>query len=263
MSEQKDVIYETAEDGIATITVNRPKSLNALTYAIVNELTDFFTSVKNDDKVRAVIITGAGDKAFIVGADINELLDDVPLLERKNIMMRAHRLFGLMENLGKPVIAAVNGYALGGGCELAMACTLRITSDKARFGLPEITLGMIPGYGGTQRLPRLVGKGLALEMLLTGDPIDAEEAWRIGLVNKVVTPEQLMGKACKMAKTIISRGPMAVKYAIEVVNRGLDMNLDQALELEADYMVSVFATEDAKEGLKAFVEKRKPAFKGR
>ncbi len=261
MNEGKDILFETTEDGIGMVTINRPKALNALKYSMRDELIEYFTTIKDDDSKKAVIITGAGEKSFVVGADIKELEEEKTLIERKEIMMCAHYLFGLIENLGKPVIAAVNGFALGGGSELALACTLRIASENAMFGLPEIKLGIIPGYGGTQRLPRLVGKGRALEMILTGDPIDAQEAWRIGLVNKVVPLDKLIEEATSIAKTIMSRGPLAVKTAIEAVNRGMDMKLDQALEMEAESMVQVFATEDAREGLRAFIGKRKAVFK--
>lgn len=258
----KEILFEV-KDRVGIITINRPDIMNAMTYAMRDEILEAVISIEDDPGVGAVILTGIGDKAFMSGADINELDTSTPVLERKEIMMRAHRLCRAMETMGKPVIAAINGVALGGGCELAMACTMRVAAGNASFGQPEIKLGMIPGYGGTQRLPRLVGRGRAQEMLLFGDMIDADEAFRIGLVNKVVPLPELMPRALSMA-TKLSRLPMlAVKYALEAVDRGLDMTIDQALELEADYVVRVFSTDDAYEGLKAFIEKRKPNFKGK
>jgi enoyl-CoA hydratase len=262
MSDSKDILYEK-KDRVGIITINRPEVRNAMTYAIRDELRDLFAEIKDDPDVGAVIITGAGDMAFISGADISELRHDNPPLERKEIMMRAHRVFRAMETIGKPVIAAINGVALGGGMELAMACTIRIASKTARFGQPEIKLGMIPGYGGTQRLPRIVGVGRALEILLTGEMISAEEALRIGLVNQVVPLEDLMPTALELAKKIARMPALAVKFLLEAVDRGMNMSLDQALEFEADLMVHVFSTEDAYEGLQAFLEKREPVFKGK
>lgn len=262
MPEDKDILYEI-EDRVGTITVNRPEARNAMTYGMRDELIRLFTEIRDDPGVRAVILTGSGDKAFISGADIKELDRETLPLERKEIMMAAHRLSRAIETLGKPVIAAVNGAALGGGCELAMACTFRVASENARFGQPEIKLGMIPGYGGTQRLPRLVGRERALEMLLFGEMIDAREALRIGLVSRVVPLSGLMGAARSMAEALAAMPAMAVKFALEAVDRGLDLPLEQALEMEADYIVQVFSTEDAREGLKAFIEKRKPGFKGK
>lgn len=262
MPKFNEILFEV-KDRVGIITINRPDIMNAMTYAMRDEMLEAVISIKDDPGVGAVILTGCGDKAFMSGADINELDTSTPVLERKEIMMRAHRLCRAMETMGKPVIAAINGVALGGGCELALACTMRVAADNASFGQPEIKLGMIPGYGGTQRLPRLVGRGRAQELLLFGDMIDAQEAFRIGLVNKVVPLSELMPRALSMAKKLTRRPMLAVKYALEAVDRGLDMTIDQALELEADYVVRVFSTDDAYEGLKAFIEKRKPNFKGK
>jgi enoyl-CoA hydratase len=258
----QEITYEI-KNRVGVITINRPEAMNAMTYKMRDELAEVIARIKDDPAVGAAVITGAGDKAFMSGADIRELDTSTPILERKEIMMRAHRLCRALETLGKPVIAAVNGVALGGGCELCMACTFRIAAENARFGQPEIKLGMIPGYGGSQRLPRLVGKARALEMLLLGGMIDAQEAHRIGLVNRVVPLPELMPAALDMADKLAQMPPLAVKFALAAVDRGLDLALDQALELEADYVVQVFSTEDAYEGLKAFIEKRRPVFKGR
>lgn len=262
MTNFQDIGYEI-KDKICVITINRPKVLNAMTYRMRDELFELFSRIKDDPEVRVVVITGSGDRAFMSGADIKELKGDLPALERKEIMMRAHRLMRAIETLGKPVIAAINGVALGGGCELAMACTLRIASENARFGQPEIKLGIFPGYGGTQRLPRLVGAGPALELLLTGKMIDTNEAFRIGLVNQVVPPSELMPAATELARSLVKMPPLAIKFILEVVDRGMEMSLNQALELEADLMVQVFSTGDAYEGLQAFIEKREPVFKGK
>ncbi len=258
--------YETLivekRDGIAIVTINRPKVLNALNATVIEELGRCFSELKDDPEVGAVILTGAGEKAFVAGADISGLVELDPL-EGKMFAEKGQAVFNLIENLGKPVIAAINGYALGGGCELAMACTIRIASEKAKLGQPEVNLGIIPGYGGTQRLPRLVGKGIAMELILTGRMVDAQEAYQIGLVNKVVPPEKLMDEAVEMAKTILSKGPLAVKFAMEAVNRGLEVNLEEGLKIEADLFGMCCATEDKVEGTKAFLEKRKPNFKGK
>ncbi len=256
------LIVEKREDGIAVVTINRPKVLNALNATVIDELEKCFTELKDDPQVKAVILTGAGDKAFVAGADISGLVELNPL-QGKEFAERGQRVFNLIENLGKPVIAAINGYALGGGCELAMACTLRVASEKAKLGQPEVNLGIIPGYGGTQRLPRLVGKGRAMELILTGRMVDAQEAYQIGLVNKVVPHEKLMDEAIELAKTIMSKGPLAVKYAMEAVNRGLEVSLEEGLRIEADLFGICCATEDKTEGTKAFLEKRKPNFQGR
>ena len=247
---------------VTTVTVNRPKVLNALSSQTVEALTAVLIDLQKDDEVRSVVLTGAGDRAFIAGADIGELAQLTPRTARA-LTDAGHRLCTQIERLGKPVIAAVNGYALGGGCEVAMACTCRIAARTARLGLPEITLGIIPGYGGTQRLPRLVGRGRAFEMLLTGAPVTAEEAWRIGLVNRVVEPEALSAEAFALAATLAAQAPEAVRRILDVVNHGLDMSMADATALEATAFGLLWATEDAREGATAFLEKRKARFTGR
>ena len=250
------------EGAIATVTINRPKVLNALSTQTIDELRRAALSLKYDDAIRAVILTGAGDKAFVAGADINELAAQTPTSGRE-LALRGQHVFDVIENLGKPVIAAINGYALGGGCELALACTIRIAVDTAKLGQPEINLGIIPGYGGSQRLTRLVGRGPALELLLTGDQISAAEAYRLGLVNRVVTTANLMGEARKLAHTLASKAPIAVRYILEAVNRGMQMPLAEAQVFEATLFGLVAATEDMREGTRAFLEKRKPEFRGK
>lgn len=250
------------DGGVATITINRPKVLNALSTPTLDELRRAILALTHDDSVRAVIITGAGEKSFIAGADINELSQQTPTGGRAHAMAGQH-VFDLIENMGKPVIAAINGYALGGGCELAMACTIRIAADTAKLGQPEINLGIIPGYGGTQRLSRLIGRGRALELLLTGDQITAAEAHRLGLVNRVVTGANLMGEARKLAQALAAKAPIAVRYIIDAVNRGLQMPLPDAQVFEATLFGLVSTTEDMREGTKAFLDKRKAEFKGK
>ncbi len=248
--------------GVAVVTVNRPKVLNALNTATLDELRRTALALKHDDSVRAVIITGAGDKSFIAGADINELARHSPVGGRDHAMTGQHVL-DLIENMGKPVIAAINGYALGGGCELAMACTIRIAADTAKLGQPEINLGLIPGYAGTQRLSRLVGRGCALELLLTGDQIPAQEAHRLGLVNRVVPAAELMAEARKLATTLAAKAPVAARYIIEAVNKGLQMPFAEAQVFEATLFGLVASTDDMREGTRAFLEKRKAEFKGK
>jgi enoyl-CoA hydratase len=248
-------------DGIARLTVNRPDKLNALNAIVINELGDAVTRIETDAAVRGVIVTGAGNKAFVAGADINELTEQ-GVTGGRNRALLGQQVFRRLERCGKPVVAAVNGFALGGGCELAMACHLRIASENARFGQPEVKLGIAPGYGGTVRLPRIVGKARALELLLTGEMIDAEEARRIGLVNRVVPAERLLAESEGLLRSILANGPLAVRACLEAVDAGMDMSLDQALLLEAGYFGVLSATEDMREGTKAFLEKRKPAFKG-
>jgi enoyl-CoA hydratase len=250
------------EGAVATVTVNRPKVLNALSTQTLDELRRAILALKYDDGIRVVIVTGAGDKSFIAGADINELSQQTPIGGRE-LALRGQHVFDLVENMGKPVIAAINGYALGGGCELAMACTIRIAADTAKLGQPEINLGIIPGYGGSQRLSRLVGRGRALELLLTGDQITAAEAYRLGLVNRVVTGANLMGEARKLAQALAAKAPIAVRYIIDAVNKGLQMPLPEAQVFEATLFGLVAATEDMREGTKAFLEKRKAEFKGK
>src|SRR5688572_6992978 len=248
-------------DGIARLTVNRPNKLNALNAIVIAELADAVTRIETDSAVRGVIVTGAGTKAFVAGADVNELTEQGATGGRNRAVV-GQRVFRRLEQCGKPVIAAVNGFALGGGCELAMACHLRVASDTAKFGQPEVKLGIAPGYGGTVRLPRLVGRARALELLLTGEMIDAQEAHRIGLVNRVVSADRLLSESEALLRTILTNGPLAVRACLEAVDAGLDMGVDQALLLEANFFGLLSASEDMREGTKAFVEKRKALFKG-
>jgi len=249
-------------NSVAIVTINRPRVLNALNAPTLDELRRAMLEMQRDAAVRAIILTGAGEKAFVAGADINELAVQTPTGGREHALQGQH-VFDLIENLGKPVIAAINGFALGGGCELAMACTLRIPADTARLGQPEINLGLIPGYAGTQRLSRLVGKGRALEMILTGAPIAAAEAQRIGLVNRVVPAADLLTEARNLASQLAASAPVAVRYIIEAVNRGFEMPFAEACRYEATLFGLVASTDDMREGTKAFLEKRKATFKGR
>ncbi|MGE5244593.1 MAG: enoyl-CoA hydratase-related protein [Betaproteobacteria bacterium] len=246
----------------ALVTINRPKVLNALNTQTMDELRRAMLDLKHDDAVRVVILTGAGEKAFVAGADINELAVQTPTSGREHALTGQHVL-NLVENLGKPVIAAINGYALGGGCELAMACTLRMAADTAKIGQPEINLGLLPGYAGTQRLSRLVGKGKAMELILTGAQIDATEALRIGLVNRVVPAADLMAEARKLAGQLARSAPIAMRYIINAINHGLEMPFAEGCVFEATLFGLVASTEDMREGTTAFLEKRKPEFKGR
>ena len=246
---------------IAYVTVNRPQKLNALNQLAVQELTDCFAVISHANEAKGVILTGAGEKAFVAGADINELAALTPT-EARQTALRGQDLMSTIEHLGKPVVAAVNGFALGGGCELAMACTLRIASQNARFGQPEVKLGIIPGYAGTQRLPRLVGKGRALEIILSGEPVSAEEAWRIGLANQVVSLPELIPTAENAIQKILVNGPLAVRYALEAVNRGVEVTEADGEQLEANLFGLCCATADMKEGTRAFLEKRPAEFKG-
>jgi enoyl-CoA hydratase len=250
------------DGGVATVTINRPKVLNALNARTLDELRRTMLSFRRDADVRVVILTGSGDKSFVAGADINELSVQTPISGRDHAMSGQHVL-DLIENLGKPVIAAVNGFALGGGCELAMACTLRIAADTARLGQPEINLGIIPGYAGTQRLTRLVGRGRALELLLSGDFVTAAEAHRLGLVNRVVPAAELMTEVRKLAASLATKAPIAVRYIIDAVNKGSDMPFAEAQNYEATLFGLVSTTDDMREGTKAFLEKRKAEFKGK
>ena len=256
-----DELLVERDGPVALITVNRPAVLNALSFQLLDTLRRTFQDLQTDAAVRAVVITGAGEKSFIAGADINELARQTPVTG-SNVAQRGQALFTLIETLGKPVIAAVNGYALGGGCELALACTIRLAADTARFGQPEINLGIIPGYGGTQRLPRLVGAGRALEMMLVGAPISAADALRIGLVNRVVPASELLPAAKALAAQLAAQAPIAVRYILEAAHRGLGMTLADGLALEAALFGLVTATSDMREGTRAFLEKRKPAFTG-
>jgi enoyl-CoA hydratase len=248
-------------DGICRITVNRPDKLNALDAIVIAELGDAVTRIETDSAVRGVLVTGAGAKAFVAGADIGELAAQSPADGRARARA-GQRVFRRLEQCGKPVVAAINGFALGGGCELAMACHIRIASDQAKFGQPEVKLGITPGYGATVRLPRLVGRGRALELLLTGRMIDAEEAFRIGLVNQVVPADRLLPESEALLKSILENGPLAVRACLELVDAGLDIGLDQALLQEANLFGLLSATGDMKEGTRAFLEKRKAAFRG-
>jgi enoyl-CoA hydratase len=255
------VLYEK-KTGIAYITLNRPKVLNALNKRAVADLRAAFEDARDDSEVHGVILTGAGDKAFIAGADINEIATDTPV-QAEEKTRHGQALMTLIENLGKPVIAAVNGFALGGGCEAALASTIRLAAENAKFGLPEVKLGIIPGYGGTQRLARLIGKGVALQLILTGEMIAAQEAYRIGLVNEVVKPAELIGRAEAILKQIAANAPLSVKYALHSVNNGVETSLSEGLLLEASLVAICTSTEDKKEGTSAFLEKRPAKFQGR
>ncbi len=257
----KTLIYEK-KDNIGVLTINRPEKLNALSNELIEELGMLLDAVEADQEIRVLVMTGAGDKAFVAGADIQELVDRDALVGRK-VSRTRQGIFSRIENLPIPVIAAVNGYALGGGLELALACSIRISSDRAQFGAPEVKLGIIPGDGGTQRLPRLVGLGRAMEMILTGDFIDAQEAYRIGLVNRIIPHEELMEKAMELSKKIATRPPLAVQYAKEAVNRSQEGDAVSGYVLESYLHALTCTTEDKKEGVQAFLEKRKGAFKGK
>lgn len=261
MKDYKNLLFVT-EAGIGLITLNRPMALNALNSELLKELDDLLDEIARDENVKAVIVTGGGDKAFVAGADIGEM-QSLSAMDGREFSKFGQQVFDKLENMPQPVIAAVNGFALGGGCELAMACDIRLASEKAKFGQPEVSLGIVPGFGGTQRLPRLVGKGRAKELLFTGDLIDAREAYRIGLVNKVTPPDELISAARDMAEKIVSRAEVAVKLCKAAVNRGLDMELASGVAYEAETFGLCFATSDQKEGMAAFVEKRKPTFIGK
>ena len=249
------------DDRLATLTVNRPDKLNALNDATMAELGDAIEEVRARDDIGGLIVTGAG-RAFVAGADISELSSQTPTIA-KSRAQRGQAVFRRFETSPKPIIAAVNGFALGGGCELALACHIRIASDKAKFGLPEVKLGTCPGYGGTQRLSRLIGKGRAIQLITTAEMIDAAEAFRIGLANKVVAGDELLPAANEMMRAIMANGPLAVALCIEAVDRGLGMSLDDAMVLEANHFGLLAATEDMAEGMRAFLEKRTPEFRGK
>jgi len=257
----ENILYEK-KDGIAYITFNRPKVLNALNRKTVEELRQALLDARGDDAVRALILTGAGEKSFVAGADIGELAVQTPV-QGKEFSLFGQSVFHLLETMGKPSICAINGFALGGGCELALSCTIRIASKTAKLGQPEVKLGILPGYGGTQRLARLCGKGVAHELCLTGEMITAEEAQRIGLVNRIYEPAELIPAAEAMAKKMIANGPIAVKYTMEAIERGMEMPLEEGLFLEATLFGVACATEDMREGTKAFLEKRTAQFKGK
>jgi enoyl-CoA hydratase/carnithine racemase len=256
-----NVLYEKS-NGIARVIINRPKVLNALNTPTWADLRTVFENARDDDRVRGIILTGAGDKAFIAGADISELAQ-AGAFQAEESSRFGQAVLELIENLGKPVIAAINGFALGAGCETAMACTIRIAVENAKFGQPEVKLGLLPGGGGTQRLPRLVGKGRALQLILSGEMIDAQEAYRIGLVNEVVSAANLMARAETILKQISANAPIAIKFAIEATNKGLDTSQSEGFALEASYFGICAATDDKKEGTSAFLEKRVPQFHGR
>ncbi len=249
------------ENGICYLTVSRAEALNSLNEKVLTELYDAFTKISNDSNVRAVILTGEG-KAFVAGADIAKM-SELNSLEGRNMMKLGHSVMNLIEAIEKPVIAAVNGFALGGGCELAMACDIRIASDKAKFGQPEVNLGIIPGFGGTQRLSRLVGKGIAKYLIMTAEIIDSAEAYRIGLVEKVVSHEELIDKATELANTILSKAPIAVNLAKSVINIGYDLDMNAACQLEIETFTAAFGSEDKKEGMTAFIEKRAAIFQNK
>jgi len=250
------------DGAVALVTINRPKVLNALNSATLDELRRAMVDLKQDDGVRVIVLTGAGDKSFVAGADINELAVQTPTSGREHALTGQHVL-DVIESLGKPVVAAINGYALGGGCELAMACTIRMAADSAKLGQPEIALGLIPGYAGTQRLTRLIGKGRAMDMILTGAPISADEALRIGLVTRVVPAAELMAEARKLAAQLAKSAPVAMRYIINAVNRGAEMAFSEACQYEATLFGLVASTNDMREGTAAFLAKRKPEFTGK
>jgi len=256
----ENLLFEK-KDGIAYITFNRPKVLNALNRQTIEEFHRILLDVKHDSAVRVLILTGSGEKAFVAGADINELAQQTPV-NGKEFSLYGQSVFHLLEIIGKPSICAINGFALGGGCELALSCSIRLASKNAKLGQPEVKLGILPGYGGSQRLARLCGKGVAHELCLTGEMITAEEAQRIGLVNHIYEPAELLPAAEAMAKKIIEKAPLAVKYCMEAIERGVEMPQEEGLFLEATLFGLCCATEDMREGTKAFLEKRAPQFKG-
>jgi enoyl-CoA hydratase len=256
------IVFEASADGIAQLTVNRPEKLNALNAALIEELDAALSRAESDPSVRGLILTGAGEKAFVAGADIGELAIGDSAAARE-LSLHGQQVFRRLEKMGKPSVAAINGYALGGGLELALACTVRLASPNAKLGLPEIKLGIMPGYGGTQRLPRLVGPARAFELLLTGDPIDAAEAERIGLVNRVVPAGELAGAARQLLLRMLANAPLGIAAILMTAGAALGMDLDSALEVEATTFAALAATDDAAEGTRAFLERRKPVFKGR
>jgi enoyl-CoA hydratase len=258
----QQILFDVDAGGVALLTVNRPGKLNALSTELIVELEDAFSRVEKDASIRALLVTGAGEKAFVAGADINELAS-LPPFEVRMYGLRGQAVFRMLDRSRKPSVAAVNGYALGGGLELAMACTVRFASENAIFGQPEVKLGITPGYGGTQRLPRLVGRGRALEMLLSGEPVTAAEAHRIGLVNAVVPQKELLSHSRAWLEKVLGNGPLAVGLVMQTVDAGLDAGLDSGLRLEAAAFGISAATEDRREGTRAFLEKRRPVFAGK
>ena len=257
----ENVLYEK-KGAIAYVALNRPRVLNALNRRTWEDLQTAFEDARKDSAIRGVILTGAGDKAFIAGADIGEL-SRVTAVEAEESSTFGQGVLNLIENLGKPVVAAINGFALGGGCETAMACTIRVATENAKFGQPEVKLGVLPGGGGTQRLPRLVGKGRALQLILSGEMISAQEAYRIGLVNEVVPAADLITRAEAILKQIFANAPIAVRYSLEAVNKGLETSQAEGLALEASFFGLCAATQDKQEGTQAFLQKRAPEFQGR
>jgi enoyl-CoA hydratase len=251
----------SVEEGIATITVNRPDKLNALNETVIDDLDQAFSAASDDEAVRGVVLTGSGEKSFVAGADIQQFTELDPIKGHR-FALRGQEVFNKIEGMTIPVVAAVNGYALGGGCELAMACHLRVASDRAVFGQPEVNLGLIPGYGGTQRLPRLVGRGIALEMMLTGNHVTAQRAYEIGLVNRVASPEDLHQEARKLVTNIAEKSPLAVRYIMEAMHADR-LPIEEGLRFEAELFGRACGTEDQKEGARAFLERRKPSFTGR
>jgi enoyl-CoA hydratase len=254
------LLYEVDDDGLATITIHRPDKLNALNADVLSDLDRAFRQARGEAAVRGIILTGAGDRSFVAGADIQQF-PELDALDGHRFALRGQAVFNRIEELSKPVVAAVNGFALGGGCELAMACHLRVASENAAFGQPEVNLGIIPGYGGTQRLPRLVGLGLATELILTGNRISAQRAYEIGLVNRVVAADDLLPTAKDLLRTIAAKGPLAISFALEAL-RASDQPLREGLRHEAALFGQTCATEDATEGATAFLERREPDFKG-
>ena len=262
MNTPPQTLLVATNDGVCTVTVNRPDKLNALNSQVMRELDELFTALAADAQVKGVILTGAGEKAFVAGADIGELATQSPV-DGKEHTLRGQAVLDRIETLGKPVVAAVNGFALGGGCEIAMACHVRVASENAKLGTPEVKLGIMCGYGGTQRLPRLVGRGRALELLLTGEMIDAAEACRIGLVNKVVPRDRLLAEAEALLRKMLANGPLSLRFTLEAVRAGHELPLAQGLFLEASLFGLICASEDKREGTTAFLEKRPPKFQGK
>ncbi len=259
--EFQNIVFEV-EESIAVVKINRPNKLNALNEQTLKELQEVFNEIQNNERIYVAILTGEGEKAFVAGADINEL-NKLDVISAKKFAEFGQGVFNLIENLGKPVIAAVNGFALGGGCELALACHFRVASENAKFGQPEVNLGIIPGYGGTQRLARQINSGRAMQLILTGEMIDANEAYRIGLVNSVFPQNELLDKAKEIARTIASKGQIAVRYALQAVVASNNLPVEDGLKYEASLFSLCMGTEDFKEGTSAFLEKRKPEFKGK
>lgn len=260
MKEFKTILF-TVDENIAVITINRPKFLNALNTEVLREISEVVDIIDAGSSIRAVVLTGAGEKAFVAGADISEM-QNKNVLDAREFSSLGNKTFSKLENLKVPVIAAVNGYALGGGCELAMACDIRIAGHKAKFGQPEITLGIMPGFGGSQRLARLTGIGIAKEILFTGEMINAERAYEIGLVNRIVDSSEVLTEAIKMAQKIVANSPLGVCFTKKAVNEGANLDIKRAVSLEAELFGSLFSTKDQKEGMSAFLEKRQVTFKG-